>query len=267
MTQKFSLAHLTVLQCSPLEMVEIAEKTGYDFVSFRLNRVTDSEKVFPLLTDKQLMQETKRCLSNSGIKVLDVELVRMSPEREPETYLPLLEAAAELGAKAVITQIPDYDRHRTIDRLARLCELAAPFNITIDLEFLPWIQSPNLESVVSILKKVDCGNAGLLIDTLHFHTSGSDTELLKSLPKEWFNFVHLCDAKTKIPDTKEGLIQIAREERLFPGEGEIDLLSILSCLPDIPYSLEIPNSKLMDKLGPEEYARRAIQVAKHYLQR
>ena len=35
MSQKYSLAHLTVLGCAPPEMTYIAGRAGYDYVSFR----------------------------------------------------------------------------------------------------------------------------------------------------------------------------------------------------------------------------------------
>jgi len=266
MSPKFSLAHLTVLQCSPLEMVAIAEKTGYDYVSFRMTSVTPTEKIFPLMTDKALMKEAQTRLKESGVKVLDIELARMDAQTEPESYLPLLEAGAQLGAAAVITQLPDYDRYRATDRFAKLCELAKPFNLTIDLEFPSWTQVPNLETAVAILKAADCDNAGILVDTLHFHRSGSSLELLKSLPREWFHFIHLCDAKGNVPDTQEGLIFTAREDRFFPGEGDINIGEILDCMPEAPFSLEIPNAPRIKQLGPEEFARQAIVASKAFFE-
>ncbi len=264
MLQKFSLAHLTVLQCSPPEMVTIAQKTGYSYVSFRMTSVTDTEKTFPLMNDKQLMQETKNSLNGSDVSVLDIELARLDPDTEPETYLPFLEAGAELGASSVITQLPDYDRRRATDKFVRLCELAKPFKLTIDLEFPSWTQVPNLETAASIIKEAKCSNAGILVDTLHFDRSGSSLELLKKLPRKLFHFIHLCDAPLMIPNTAEGLIHTAREDRYFPGQGEIDLKSILRSLPTVPYSLEIPNEQLMNRLGPEEFSRQAIQSAKYF---
>lgn len=35
-TRKFSLAHLTILEAPPPELVRIAARTGYDFVGLRL---------------------------------------------------------------------------------------------------------------------------------------------------------------------------------------------------------------------------------------
>ena len=62
------------------------------------------------------------------------------------------------------------------------------------------------------------------------------------------------------------MIHTARDERLFPGEGTIDVHGILACLPqDIPYSLEIPRVTLTKAVGPEEVARLALKVARSHL--
>ncbi len=265
MSYEFSLAHLTVLQCTPQEMVEIAAKTGYPYVSLRLTPVTPNEPIYPLMDDRKMMKETKARMADTGVRVLDIELVRMDPATEPETYLSFLEAGGELNARAVIGHVPDPDRKRATDRFARLCDLAEPFGLTVDLEFLTWTENPDLKTAASVLEAVNRPNAGILVDTLHFNRSQCSLKDLKNLPREWFHFVHLCDARGEIPTTKEGLIHTARADRYFPGEGSLNLREILDCIPTVPYSLEIPNDALMKELGPEEIARRAIRAAEKYL--
>ena len=90
MDYEFSLAHLTVLQCTPPEMVEIASKTGYDYVSIRMTAVTAGERTYPLMDDRKMMAETKARMADTGVRVLDIELARMHPATEPEAYLPFL---------------------------------------------------------------------------------------------------------------------------------------------------------------------------------
>lgn len=265
MAYEFSLAHLTVLQCSPPEMVAIAYKTGYQYVSLRMTAVTANEKTYPLMEDRAMMKETKARMADTGVGVLDIELARMDPKTEPETYLAFLEAGAELGARAVIAQLPDPDRERATERFGRLCDLAQPFGLTVDLEFPSWTDTPDLKAAAAVLKAVDRPNAGILVDTLHFDRSRSSLEDLRNLPREWFHFIHLCDAPAAIPTTTEEIIATARAGRYFPGEGGLNLHAILDCMPTVPYSLEIPNETLIKELGPEEFARRAIRAAENYL--
>lgn len=266
MKHEYSLAHLTVLALTPPRMVDVAARAGYRYVGLRLNRVTSAEPLYPLITDRALMQETKARLADTGVGVLDIELARMDPANDARSYLPLLEAGAELGARHVITQLPDPDRERATDRFAEICDLAGPLGLGIDLEFPSWTEIPDLAAAARVLYAVDRHNAGILIDTLHFDRSNSSIEELKQLPREWFRFAHVCDAPREKPNTKEGLIHTARSERLFPGDGGIDVRGILACLPSgIPYALEIPGDTLAGKIGLEEYARRALRRAEEHL--
>lgn len=264
MAEKFSLAHLTLLHCTPPELIDIAVATGYDFVSLRMTPVTPGERSFPLFADKQMLRCTKERLTAAGLEVLDVELARFDPATEPESFIPFLEAAAELGARSVITQLPDTERLRARDRFARFCDLALPFGLTVDLEFPSWTETANLSSALAIVKEVERSNAGILMDTLHFARSDSSLAELRAVPRTWFHFIHLCDAPGEIPHSQEGLIHTARAARDFPGEGGINLREILSAMPTVPYSLEIPNDRLRKALGDTEYVRRALVAAKKF---
>lgn len=266
MTVEFSLAHLTLLENSPTEMIEIAHHAGYDYVSFRLTPVCKDEQVFPMVSNSLLRKNIKARLADTGVKVLDIELARLGTTEEPEDYLHIMEAGADFGARHLICQAPDHDHSRVAERFARLCELAKPFGLTVDLEFLPWTKMANLNDAANIMEQVNCDNAGILVDILHFARSDSTLEQLRSLPKNWFNFVHLCDADKAIPTTAEGLIHTARYDRDFPGEGGINIHEIINAIPQVPYSLEIPNDRLREALGNKEYARQALVAARRCLQ-
>jgi sugar phosphate isomerase/epimerase len=266
MRHEYSLAHLTVLSVPPPQMVEIAARSGYEYASIRVTRVTPEEPLYDLARDPTLMRETRARLAATGIKVLDVELFRMDAATEPERYAPELEVAARLGAKRIIAQLPDPDRGRAADRFGRLCDMADQYGIFVALEFPHWTETGTLSAAAAILKAAARPNGGILVDLLHMGRSGSSVEELRSLPREWFRFAHVCDAEREVPPTVERMIHTARDERLFPGEGSIDVRGILACLPpDIPYSLEIPRATLTKAIGPEEVARLALRVARSHL--
>lgn len=262
----YSLAHLTALSLSPPELVDAAAAAGYRYVGLRMTKVTAQEPHYPLAYDPALMRATKTHLAATGIEVLDIELARMTSGDNPRDYLRFLEAGAELGARHVIAQLPDSDFSRKTDRFAELCQLALPLGLTIDLEFPSWTETPNLTEATRVLRTADQPNAGLLIDLLHFARSGSSVDDLRELPPEWFHYAHVCDAPGEIPTTTAGLIHTARFERLFPGEGEIDMLGILAALPTgIPFALEIPRAMLVAQVGAKEHARLAIGAARRHL--
>jgi sugar phosphate isomerase/epimerase len=266
MKHDYSLAHLTVLTLTPPQVIEVAARTGYRYVGLRMTRVTPDEVLYDLGRDRALMKETKARLADTAIAVHDGELFRMDPALEPESFVPELEATAELGARHIIAQLPDPDRERATARFARLCDLAKPLGIFVSLEFPHWTDTGNLAAAAKVVRAVNRTNAGILIDMLHFGRSDSSLDELARLPRAWFRFAHVCDAAREVPPTMAGIIRTARDERQFPGEGGIDVRGILACLPqDIPYALEIPRVALTKAVGPEEVARLAIAVARSHL--
>ena len=69
MNNQFSLAQLTVLECAPPEMIYIAERTGYDFVSIRpIYMGLPGEPNYALAENKDMMLKTKKALNDTGIK-------------------------------------------------------------------------------------------------------------------------------------------------------------------------------------------------------
>jgi len=267
MWHEFSLAHLSALTLSPQEMIEVAAHCGYGSVGLRLMPVTPNEPKYPIIQDRRMMQETRACIRQTGVGVLDIELARLTPDVDVASFKPMLEAGAELGARHIIAQIPDPNRQRAAERFAQLCELAQQYALGVELEFVTWTETPDLQSAAAVLAEAGQSNAGILVDMLHFSRSECSLEHLRSLPRSWLRLAQVCDAPAEPPATTEGLIHAARNERCFLGEGGLNVRDILECLPpDIPYSLEIPMTTLSRMLGPEVRAHMALLTARRYLE-
>lgn len=267
MTKQFSLAHLTVLGCTPPEMTYLAARAGYDFVSIRpIYMGLPGEPNYALAENKEMMQQTKAALNETGVKLLDIELARICDDVDPKRYVPAMEVAAELGGRHVLSSIWTNDRNLYIERFAELCELAKPFGLTVELEYVPIASVTNLKGTLDVLRTVNQENAGLMLDIHHFHRAGDKAEDLDAVPREWFRYLHLCDAPAEIPASKEEMTKILREARLYVGEGGIDIASIVNRIPEIPYSIELPHDKRAQELGYEEHARRCLRSAKNYLE-
>lgn len=267
MTKQFSLAHLTVLGCTPPEMTYLAARAGYDFVSIRpIYMGLPGEPNYALAENKEMMRQTKTALHETGVKLLDIELARICDDVDPKRYVPAMEVAAELGGRHVLSSIWTNDRNLYIERFAELCELAKPFGLTVELEYVPIASVTNLKGTLDVLRTVNQENAGLMLDIHHFHRAGDKAEDLDAVPREWFRYLHLCDAPAEILASKEEMTKILREARLYVGEGGIDIASIVNRIPEIPYSIELPHDKRAQELGYEEHARRCLQSAKNYLE-
>ena len=204
-------------------------------------------------------------LEKAGVGILDVELARVGPNDDAADFARMMECAGELGAGFALAQIPDHDRKRAIDSFATLCELAAPYDVVVGLEFLPWGPTDDLAAAVEIVTGAAQHNSGIVVDTLHFCRSTSTVDQIRVLPPSLFPYVQLCDAPRYTPFTDDGLIHTAREARYFPGEAGLELLPLVQALPRVPYALEIPNERMRSDLGTEEFARRALEASRRFL--
>ena len=266
MKQQYSLAHLTVLGCPPPEMTYIAARAGYDFISPRFIYMgLPGEPNYEVARNPQLLRETKRALKSTGVRVHDIELARILDDVDPRSYLPALEAAAELGARAVLSSIWTPRREYAIEKFGELCDLARQFKLTVDLEAVPVAAVVTLADAVDVLRKADRDNAGLMIDTHHFHRALDRPEALDALPRKWFHFAQICDAQREIPADRAEMTRIMRGERLYLGEGGIDVGAILSRLPHMVYSLEVPHLARVRELGYAEHAFRCLESARSYV--
>lgn len=263
-----ALAALTAPELAPPEMIEVAARTGYSRVGLRVIPVAPGSWAYPLMDDPEGLRETLARIAGTGIGVGDLEIAMLKPDTDVRAFLPLLEVGAKLGAKHVLVAGYDPEETRLTETYAAFCDAAAPFGLTADLEFMPWTTVPNLAAAIRVAGAADRPNAGVLVDPLHFSRSDSTLAELGGLRREWLHYWQLCDAPVQEGYTTEDLLHAARAERLFPGEGGIDLVSLIRAMPsDLPISLEIPTTELARTVGAQERACRAMGCAKAVLAR
>lgn len=266
--QQFSLAHLTVLGLPPPQMIYVAARAGYDFVSLRpIYLHLPGEPNYALAEQPELLARTKTALAATGVRLHDIELARIYEGVDVRQYLPAIEAGAELGARAVLSSIWGGTRSEYVEHFGELCDLARPFGMTVDLEYVPIATVTTLAQAVDVLRSVNRPNAGLMVDMHHFHRARDRAEDLDALPREWFHFAHLCDAPAAIPTDRGEMIHILRDARLYVGEGGIDVAHVLEHLPPCVYSIELPHKARAEELGYAEHAFRALETLKAYLAR
>ena len=262
----YALAPLTVLLWSPPQMLEAAARCGYADIGLRFTPATPNGVHWPLMRDAAMRRETVAAMAATGVGLLDVELVRLTPDFDLDAYRPFLETAARIGARRVITQGHDPERGRVIENFARLCDTAAPLGLGVSIEFLSWIDVASLADAIEVVRAAERHNGGILVDALHFARSGSRLTDLDGLPPEWFGFMQICDGPAIGPAAREAVIHAAREDRLAPGEGEFDLKGLMARLPPLAVSLECPNTARAAQLGLEPWVRHMLVAAQTLLE-
>jgi sugar phosphate isomerase/epimerase len=264
----FSLAALTVLELSPPDMVEVAARTGYSHVGLRLVPATPEEQHFPLVADTGLRRQTLERLRDTGVRVMDIEILRLKAETRVADFEPVLAAGAEFGATEVLVAGNDGNEARLTDNFAAFCDLAALYGIHPSLEFMPWTDARDLNQAVRIVENAGRANGGVLVDAFHFNRSASRLEDLAEVAPARLRYAQLCDVAGPRPDDMEEVLRQARNERRFPGDGDSDLLGLLRALPaNIPLSLEIPTRQLMEQgVSARERAQMALDKARRLLE-
>lgn len=264
--KKFSIAHLTALRLPHYELIRIAAEAGYDYVSLRtITMGLPNEQSFHFYGNPQLTDKTRLALKETGLGLHDIELARIDSRLNLEKFKHEFEIAADLGCKDVLSSIWMSDKSAYIDGFGKVCDLAAQFDMYVNLEFVTWADVDTLQKAVEVLRAVNRPNMGVMIDTLHFHRSRVALHKLDDLPKEWFRFAHICDAPEEIPNNIEDLIYTGRDARLYLGEGGIDIAAILRRIPCDCYSIELPNLKNVAQYGEKTHIIRCLTTAKEYL--
>lgn len=243
MTRSLSLAHLSAITLPPPDLIRAAHNAGFDAVGLRLLKVTPDSPGYPLMDDPALLRETLAALADTGLRVSDIEFVRITPELQPESLIPLIAAGAMLGAGHVICAPYDDNHTRLALKLGQIGVLCKAQGMGAVLEFFPWTSVPDLRTCWDVVQEAG-PELGLLVDALHFDRSCSSRALLRQIPPARLPFAHLCDALCSPPYTYDALLHTAREARLAPGHGEIDLVALLAALPaGLPLGVEVPTAR------------------------
>ena len=266
MTAPLGLAALTVLDTAPLQQVDLAEKHGLDTIGIRLLPAAPGTTAYPLHEDDAALDTLIRRLDDSPIDVFDLEIIRLGADFDSKSYVPLLEAGARLGVKAVLVGGDDRDRSRLTDSYARLAELCAQYGIVASLEFMPWTAVPDAATAVEIVSQADGPARSVLVDGLHVGRSSTTLDDLAAIPREWLHYAQMCDGSVPAPTDDAELIRQAREERLVPGSGGIPLADIWATLPaGLPVSIELPNEPLRRVVGTDAWLARLVAATREVL--
>jgi len=260
-----SISHLTILDAPPPEFVSAAAEAGFDAVGVRVWPAAD-EPPYPMLGDTPMMRETLARLADTGLRVFDVEVLRIRPDRSHDAELRILDAGARLGARAVLVICNDPDEERLVGRFAAVCEAAGERGLRAGLEFMIFSSVKTIEDAQRILDKVAHPAGAVLVDALHLQRSGGTPADVAAIAPDRLPYVQLCDGPFEPirPDEAVALTE-ARTGRLFPGDGELPLHELLDALPaGRPLSVESPVAAQAGQPAREQ-ARLAFAATTRFL--
>lgn len=155
----------------------------------------------------------------------------------------------DLGTDLLLVSSSDHpDSLNGIDRLSadfhELGDRAAKRGLRIGYEARAWGKHiSDYRDAWEVVRRADCPNVGLILDSFHTLAKGVDTDGIRSIPGDKIFHVQLADA----PMIEMNLEYWSRHLRTMPGEGDLPLVAFMAAVVstgyDGPLSLEILNDQ------------------------
>ncbi len=234
----------------PPEVVSAAAAAGFGLVGIWFDPETWSGT---------RAREVRRRLDSTGLVALDMEPVFVTPDGDHGERL--IDAAAEVGARHVLTVSRGLEPARFAARFGELCDHAAPAGITVVVEPTLLYSVTTLDEAAAVVALAGRRNGAVLADNLHLDRAGGEPmRALRELDPALLPYAQLCDGPARPADTsRAGLFRDARDERQLLGNGDLPVREFLAALPaGIPLSLEIRSRELRER--HPDAAERAARV-------
>ncbi|WLS77164.1 sugar phosphate isomerase/epimerase family protein [Erwinia pyri] len=181
--------------------------------------------------------------------------------------LQMLETAVLLGATTLLTPAStdaECIAGREEEDLRWLSREAGKRGVRIAFEAMAWSTHINtLPAAWKLVQKIDEPNLGLVVDAFHIFVRNRTVADLAGIPAEKIFLVQLSDLAT-LP-SQDRLVDIARHQRLLPGQGNFPLYTLLNALHaqgyQGPLGLEVFNDRYHQQ-PPTEVAAEAFHALK-----
>ena len=253
-----SLAAGVLPELGPAEVVSAAAAAGFGLVGVWF----DGETWTPARA-----REVQQRLDGTGLVALDMEPVFVTPDGDHGERL--IDAAAEVRARNVLTVSRGLEPARFAARFGELCDHAAPAGITVVVEPTLLYSVRTLDEGAEVVALAGRPNGAILADNLHLDRAGGEPiAALRELDPALLPYAQLCDGPARPADSsRSGMFADARDHRRLLGEGDLPVREFLAALPaGTPLSLEIRSRELRER-HPDatERATRVHVNAKRYL--
>jgi sugar phosphate isomerase/epimerase len=274
---RLGIEFISAMGMPPDDMVRLASKLEVSSVSISPQPITDNPHRFPawdLTAEPALVRGVKAALAQCGVRIGQAEGFLIMPGMEATASEPWFDIAAELGAPAINACALEPDRQRSLDQFATLAAMAGARGMTAMVEFMPMMVDPaNLAQALKFVGDSGADNGRVMLDSMHFYRSGSQTAELAASDLPRIGYIQLCDVPMpqKGGESPEEMMQAygeeARHNRLCPGDGDLPLGEFLAALPrELTVGLELPMlAKAEAGISPEDALRPGVEAARKLL--
>lgn len=197
---------------------------GFESVSWwALHDLMLGDAAEPALADRELRAgalEVVLAWSSGDDAAIDAELDALDPL--VDRWAPEVLVAVTLDTTL--------DEAAAVAGLSRVGSWAGDRDLRVALEFLPWTAVATVHDAQRLTAATGDAGVGILLDTWHWgrQPSGRDIAQLGDVDIERVHYVQLDDAPSEPADAD--LYAETMSARLAPGEGDLDLVGILTAL-------------------------------------
>jgi len=257
-----SLHHLSVMDLSPFELVDVAAELECPHVCL-FTFQPGSAVNMPLVRDADVAPLRRR-LDDAGISVLGTTSFALDADTEIASYEAGVERSAGVGAQHANCRITDPDEARVIDHFGRFAEFCVKRGLVPLIEPSGYRNSDAQAQALRIIASV--GHGGLTLDPLHITRTGTSWEAVEALDPALIGYVQICDGPAEA--SAEDYFREGAFRRLPPGEGDYPLDRLLGMTPAwMPLSVEIPCERLREQgFAGRELATEIIRRTRRWLE-
>lgn len=261
----------TTMKYSTLEKdLTFCEQAGFDLIEIRLDKLRDFLK-------SSSIKNLSKFFLNNKIKPYAFNALEFITFRDEMGYSIIKEdlkflcdIGSEIGCKKIVV-VPTFGvgeftvtqiKEESVRVLNNLADSAESYDVKLAYEFVgyPNCSVNTFGQTYDIVKAVNRDSVGMVLDCFHFHAMGSRIEHLQKADPDKIFIFHIDDAE----DLPVGALR--DHNRLWPGEGAIDLDLILENLKRIGYN-EMVSVELFRPQYWEWDIEKTIRTAKEKTER
>jgi len=258
--QQVCLEPLAIMDVPPVECVDLAAAAGFRWMSLWVQSPRADYEVACKIEPGATARLVAERLEAHDIRVRNLEVFRVELGTEISAFAPALELGARLGASSATAILRD-DSPQILDKFVALCQLAAQFDLRINIEFLSYFGVRSLPQALGLALSARQPNAGVLLDLLHLVRSGATMDEVARVDPALIGHAQICDGPAVMRD--EDRLRESATDRMLPGTGDFPVREFVGCLPPVALGLEIPrNSRAFEGLAPGARVQRLMGVTR-----
>jgi sugar phosphate isomerase/epimerase len=150
------------------------------------------------------------------------------------------------------------------ERFGAVADRVAPYGVDALLEFLPWSGIADIATSAEVVERAARDNGGIYLDVWHYFRGPSGPDQLAAVDPGRIRAIALSDAAAPRGDPVEDTTR----RRLLPGQGEFDLVGLLTALRELGVEASMGVEILSEQqaaMEPAQAARASFDAAMQVL--